>query len=202
MSGAVAMSARKGGAVHRRGGTVFVYAMMIMAATGAGLAVMKPDRASVIAAALTFYLVASSLLTVRRTVADAHWLFATTMLWALATGTLAATFGMQALQRSPARLDGYPAGLYFFFAAVAVTAALLDLRMLLARGIDGLHRMARHLWRMSFTLLVASASFFIGQAKVFPASARNPALLSLPVLAVLLFMIYWLFRILVRRRGA
>ena len=198
--GAVAMCASKGGKLHRRTGTVFVYAMMVMAATGATLAAFKPDRASVIAGALAFYLVASSLLTVRRSVTDDRWLFTTMTLWALATGAVAVSFGLQAMGRTPARLDGYPGGLYFFFAAVAFGAALLDVRMLLARGIDGIHRIARHLWRMSFALLLASASFFIGQAKVFPEYMRNRALLALPVLAVLLFMIYWLHRVLVRRR--
>ena len=194
------MFASKGGKLHRKSGTVFVYAMMVMAATGATLAAFKPDRASVVAGALAFYLVASSLLTVRRTVTDGRWLFATTALWGLLTGVVAVWFGLQALARTPARLDGYPAGLYVFFAVIAFGAAFLDVRMLLARGIDGIHRVARHLWRMSFALLLASASFFIGQAKVFPEYVRNRALLALPVLAVLLFMIYWLYHVLVRRR--
>ncbi len=196
------MFAAKGGKLHRKSGTVFVYAMMIMAATGATLAVLKPERASVIAGALAFYFVASSLLTVRRTPANARWMFMAMMLCALLTGAFAVIFGIQALGRTPARLDGFPAGLYFFFAVVAFVAAFLDVRVLLAGGIEGRHRIARHLWRMSIALLLASASFFIGQAKVFPEFMRNRALLAVPVLAVLVFMIYWLHRVLVRRRLA
>ena len=42
-------------------------------------------------------------------------------------------------------------------------------------------------------------SFFIGQAKVIPEPIRIPGLLALPVLAVLLTMFYWLWRIRMRR---
>jgi hypothetical protein len=52
---------------------------------------------------------------------------------------------------------------------------------------------------MSFALLIAALSFFIGQAKVIPKPIRIPGLLALPVLAVLLTMVYWLWRIRVRR---
>jgi hypothetical protein len=42
-------------------------------------------------------------------------------------------------------------------------------------------------------------SFFIRQAKVIPKPIRIPGLLALPVLAVLVTMLYWLWRVRVRR---
>jgi hypothetical protein len=42
-------------------------------------------------------------------------------------------------------------------------------------------------------------SFFIGQAQVFPRPIRIMPMLALPVLAVLLTMLYWLWRVRVRR---
>ena len=38
-------------------------------------------------------------------------------------------------------------------------------------------------------------SFFIGQAKVIPKPIRIRGLLALPVLAVLVTMLYWLWRV-------
>ena len=52
---------------------------------------------------------------------------------------------------------------------------------------------------MCFALFIAALSFFIGQAQVIPKPIRIMPLLALPVLAVLLTMLYWLWRIRVRR---
>jgi hypothetical protein len=52
---------------------------------------------------------------------------------------------------------------------------------------------------MSYALFVATMSFFIGQAKVIPPALRIPGLLALPVVAVLVTMLYWLWRVRVRR---
>ena len=82
------------------------------------------------------------------------------------------------------------------FGAVALLAGMGDLRALLARGLEGAQRTARHLWRMCFALSIAAASFFLGQASLFPEAVRNPLLLGIPVLLVLALMLYWLLRLL------
>lgn len=196
VAGAVALSVQKGGVVHRGSGLVFVVTMVIMAATGAALAAFIPERLSVLAGGLTLYLVVTSLLTVRPPPLEdrsIHWL-------ALAVGAgvalLGITFGIEALNREDGQLDGFPAPLYFIFAAVAAFGALADLRMLRSAPLAGHRRIARHLWRMCLALFIATASFFLVQAQVFPEALRNFTLLSVPVLAVLLIMAYWLIRVL------
>ena len=52
---------------------------------------------------------------------------------------------------------------------------------------------------MSFALFIAAMSFFIGQMKVMPKAMRIPGLLALPVLAVLVTLLYWLWRVRIRR---
>jgi hypothetical protein len=52
---------------------------------------------------------------------------------------------------------------------------------------------------MSFALFIAALSFFIGQAQVIPKPIRILPLLALPVLAVLVTMIYWLWRVRTKR---
>ncbi len=42
---------------------------------------------------------------------------------------------------------------------------------------------------------IATSSFFLGQAKVFPEAIRNPALLAVPVLLVLVAVVYWFVRV-------
>ena len=48
---------------------------------------------------------------------------------------------------------------------------------------------------MSFALLIAAISFFIGQAKGIPQPIRIVPLLMVPPLAVLAAMFYWLWRV-------
>ena len=71
--------------------------------------------------------------------------------------------------------------------------------MMRSGPLEGARRIARHLWRMSFALFIAALSFFIGQAKVLPEAIRIPGLLALPVLAVLVTMFYWLWRVRAKR---
>jgi hypothetical protein len=73
------------------------------------------------------------------------------------------------------------------------------LRVLRSGALTRAARLARHLWRMSFALLIATMSFFLGQAKGIPSPIRIPALLALPVLAVLVTMLYWLWRVRIRQ---
>lgn len=92
-----------------------------------------------------------------------------------------------------------PAFPFVMFGVVGLLASVGDVRMIRSGALAGARRLARHLWRMSFALFIASISFFIGQAKVFPKPVRIPGLLALPVLAVLVTMFYWLWRVRVRQ---
>jgi hypothetical protein len=96
--------------------------------------------------------------------------------------------------------NGIPAFPFFLFGVVGLLASAGDLRMIRSGALRGVPRLARHLWRMSFALFVAAMSFFIGQAKVIPKPIRIPGLLALPVLAVLVTMLYWLWRVRAKRR--
>jgi len=198
-SGAVALYALKGAMLHRKSGMLFVLAMLVMSASGAVMAVLKPEMLSVIAGVLTFYLVITALLTVRRP-AGSRWIDFGAMLVALTIGIAGIYFGFEALNSPTGTKDGFPAPPYFIFGAVALLAGLLDIRMLLARGIQGAHRLARHLWRMCFALLISTASFFLGQAQFFPEPIRIIPLLAIPVVLVLLLMLYWLARVLFMQR--
>jgi peptidoglycan/LPS O-acetylase OafA/YrhL len=191
-SGAVALSAPKGGNLHRTSGMIFVYAMLVLSISGAIMAALKPERVSVIAGMLTFYLVITALLTVRRREPGFHWKDASATVFALLVGLLSIMFAIQGLGGSDA---GYtPIG--FIFGIVALLAGLGDLRMMLAHSLPWTQRIARHLWRMCLALWIAAASFFLGQADEFPEALRIMPLLCTPVLLVLLLMFYWLVRVL------
>jgi uncharacterized membrane protein YfcA len=206
IAGAVALSVTKGGNIHRRSGLMFVASMLFMSASGAAIAAFISVRISVVAGLLTFYLVSTSLLTVRRIGNHNRRIEMAGMLFGFVTGVLGIMFGAMALQTESGALDRYPAAIYFVFGCVALIGATLDARMLLskvakvAKGISGKHRIARHLWRMCFGMYMATSAFFLGQAKLFPDILRHAWLLAVPVLMVVLAMLYWLTRTLFARR--
>src|SRR5688572_16326553 len=69
LAGFTALYAAKGDWLHRKAGTIFSWAMLLMTALGAGLALSSnPNRPTVVAGLLSFYLVATGLLTVIRSV--------------------------------------------------------------------------------------------------------------------------------------
>jgi uncharacterized membrane protein len=199
-SGAVALYAAKGAGLHRKAGMVFVYTMLVMSASGAVMAALKHQTGSVIAGVLTFYLVLTGLVTVRRPALEFHGVDAVAMLVALAVGIAGFKFGSEALAADAATKAASPPVAYFVFGTVALLAALGDLRILLAPRSHAAARMARHLWRMCFALFVATGSFFLGQPRLFPKALRSSGVLALPVLWVLLAMFYWLARVWLRRR--
>lgn len=198
VAGFAALYSAKGGRLHRRSGLVFVYALVTMAATGAAIAAFHGGEASVIAGVLAAYLVITALTTVRPRTARSRWLDPGAMLVAWAIGFASLALGVQAMALGGAR-EGIPAVVLFKFAIVALLGAAGDLRVLRSGPRTGPHRLARHLWRMCFALYIATASFFLGQADKLPAAIRSPFLLALPVLAVVGTMVYWLWRVRIRR---
>jgi uncharacterized membrane protein len=196
--GGVAAAVRKGQRLHRAFGTVFFVSMLIMSALGAYLAVFGPEpaagaappKASVAVGTLTLYLVATAWMTVRRQESCVGVFETGACLLALGTAAALLIFGLQAAK---GRSGEYAP--YFVFAAFAVFAAGLDVKMILHGGLSGSARLARHLWRVCFALFFATSFFFIGQQKVMPSFMHgSPILVALGV-APLALMIFWLIRI-------
>lgn len=194
LTGFTALYALKGAAVHKRSGLIFVCAMLIMAGSGATLAVIKSQPANIIGGFVAIYLVSTGFLTLDRRDGRFHPIDAAAMALAVTIGVASTTLGVSVLHNSTGTIDGAPPVLLFVFGAVTLLAALGDLRMILARGIHGKPRLVRHLWRMCFATFVATGSFFIGQAKVFPKPMRIFPLLAIPAFLPLVLMLYWLAR--------
>jgi uncharacterized membrane protein len=202
LSGYVALYVKKGAVVHRRSGMVFVGAMLTMCVGGALLAALRLSAWSVInmtAALTTPYLVLTSLATVRALTSWSRRMDVGLMGLAFSIGLTMLTLGVTALANGGS-WNGVPAFPFFLFGFVGLIGGSGDLAVLRSGARRGTARLTRHLWRMIFALFIAAMSFFIGQMKVIPKPIRIPGLLALPVLAVLVTLVYWLWR--VRRKRA
>lgn len=199
VSGYAALYATKGASIHRRIGMVFVYSMLTMCTMGGILAIAHNAAPGINlpAALITGSMVITGLTTVRpvSSVTRGIDLFAT--LVTLSVGLVNITYAVQALANGGTR-NGIPAFPFVLFGTVGILATIGDVRIMRSGPLVGTRRVARHLWRMSFALLVAALSFFIGQAKVIPKPIRIMPLLATPLLAVIATMFYWLWRVRMR----
>ena len=203
VAGTIAMFARKGSPLHRRSGLAFVGTMLAMTASAFLMAAfLRPNRLNVVAALVTFYLVGTGLLTIRWPLQRVRGATMAFMTMALLTGAFALNLGVQAAHNVDGSIDGMPPQPIFLFACITLLAALGDARQLRARSIGSDQRLVRHLWRMCLSMFIATASFFLGQAKVFPTPLRKSGLLAIPVLLVLAVRVFWLVRVpWLKRRG-
>jgi uncharacterized membrane protein len=190
VSGGIAMLVRKGESVHRLAGNVFFVAMLAMTTSAFVVAVIREQTYNVTASTLTLYLVLTSWVAATRKDGEAGWFEAAAMLGGFAVAANSIRYG---------QLGGDLVEVHYVFGSVAALGALLDVSVLLRRGVSGRQRVARHLWRMSFALLIATSAYFVGQPKFVPQILRETQLNLVPIFAVLLLLLFWLARVLFTR---
>lgn len=195
LSGFLAMTLRKGSGLHAAAGNVFFISMLCMSSSGAYIAeFMRPNKANLLVAVLTFYLVATAWVTARRRDGKPGLFDRIALLLIFADGVGGVIWGIQAASSPRGLKDGMPAFLYFMFGSLALLCAALDVRMIRRGGFVGGKRIARHLLRMCFALLITTFSLYPGQARLFPASART-SLLYVPHVLLIGSMLLWTVRV-------
>lgn len=200
LAGVLSMMFRKGSGRHRAAGDVFTVAMLSMATSAVYLALfVKPNMLNAVVGMLTVYLVSTGWWAARRKDGGTGRFDLGALLFILAVGMVALSFGLEAAASTSGTKNGMPAGLYFFFGSMSLLGAVSDVRMFRRGGLAGGHRIARHLWRMGLALLLALFSFFPGQAKLF-SGRSGTGILLIPHLFVLASTLYWRFRVMRRKR--
>jgi len=192
--GAVALSVKKGGTIHRRGGLLFVYAMLVMGTTAAILG-------NVGGGLMAIYFVVTALTTVRPMSPWARRINVAALVLVAGLASLDILGGVKAFNSPRGSLNGVPFAMFFFLATVMVLAAIGDVRIMRFGVPRGGLRLARHLWRMCFALFIAAGSFFSIRervAKILPEPLTTAPMRMLPILLIFGAMFYWLWR--VRRR--
>jgi uncharacterized membrane protein len=206
VSGTAALFARKAGRLHRRAGTLFVASMSATAIMAVLLGFLVPDPLNIVIGLFTLYLVVTAWLTVRRKsgtvgLGERIALLVAIILcapFAIVSVQLAA--GLDPMLHSTVRLEGPVLVAIYVFTSVLALAVIGDARLVVAGGISGVPRIARHLWRMCLGLTLATGSAFTnGLARLLPAAYQVPWAFFLPQLVPLGMMVFWLFRI--RSRG-
>jgi uncharacterized membrane protein len=200
--GAVALSVKKGGTLHRRGGLLFVCSMLVLGTTAALLGFRKsPTDGNVFGGLMTVYFVGTALATVRPASAWTRRTNVAALTVAVGLALVDIAGGVKAFNSPRGLLNGVPFVMHFFIAGVMILAATGDVRIVRFGGPRGGPRLARHLWRMCFALFIAAGSFFSIRervAKILPEPFTTAPMRALPIILVFGAMFYWLWR--VRRR--
>lgn len=189
LSGAVAVTARKGGLLHARSGTWFFGAMLVLGVTASILEPFRSPPGSPLSGILVLYFVATSWVTARRRDGTTGKFESIACAVALA-GAVAIAWGGFTGATTPAGR-----GPVFAIAGVCLLAGLLDLNAILRPKLSTAQRISRHLWRMCFAFFIATGSFFLGQQQVMPQAIRGSPILFVLAFAPLALMLFWLVRL-------
>lgn len=192
-AGATALIARKGAPAHRAAGAHFVVAMIGMATTAAIIG--KKDAGNIVAGALTIYSVLTGWATARRGEKTAGRFEGVAGLVALSCALGGYWSAYLIATGAKAADNPYIVTATIIISTVMALAAIGDFSVVLRRGLAGRQRIARHLWRMCFGLVIAVGSFAAQGARVLPDwFPGGPAILaSLGV--VIATMAFWLARV-------
>ncbi len=184
----------KGSDTHKRVGLGYFYAMLALGSTGAAVATLRSIPLSLLNGLLVCYFVLTSLSTIRAGRAQRRkldWMLAGFGA-ALLLGYVLAVFVARGMPGG--MLGGFEVAAYVVFGLVTAMAVFGDLRYIRSGPRSPGARLVRHLWRMFFPLFMATAAFFLGQAKLFPVEIQQPSYLFVPVLLVLGAMLFWVCR--------
>lgn len=202
LSGFLSMLFRKGSGLHSMAGNVFFVSMLTMSTSAVFIATfLHPNRVNVLVGLLTFYLVATAWWAARRRDGGTSLFDVAGLVFVLGVAALSFAAGVEAADSAGGTKDGMSAGFYFIFGLLPFLGGVSDIRMLRRGGVTGPRRIARHLYRMCFALMIATFSFFPGQAKLFSGWLRESGVLLIPHLFLIGSLIYWRFRV-GRKRSA
>jgi hypothetical protein len=197
-AGFFALAFRKGGKWHRVSGRVFVCAMIATGITATAISLYE-GKESFAGGVVTAYLVFTAYTTVKPLPGAGRQVDIGLTVMAFVFATLGYFRAVDALGRPGSQVEGVPAGMMFFMTTIVMLAAIGDARMVLAGGVTGARRLARHLWRMCFGLFIASGSFLIGQMKFIPEPIRIGPLVVVVAVSPLVMLLYWMWRVRLRQ---
>ena len=206
--GAVALSVKKGGPIHRRSGLLFVYAMAVMGTSASVLGLRKGGvtDGNVMGGLLTLYFVGTALTAVRPASRSTRLINVVGLTFALTLALGAIVNGVKAFNGPRLSPGGVPfrtiGVVSIIIGTVLLLAAIGDVRVMRFGMPRGRPRLARHLWRMCFALFIAAGSFFSIRARVatiLPDPLTTGPMRALPILLLFGAMFYWLWRLRGRR---
>lgn len=194
VGGFAAMLFPKGGTLHKFAGKTFFYTMLGLCFSGTYLTFSRSLQFTFFLAIFSLYLLLTGWYAMARkgssiTLFDKVGFY---VISAIGIGTLIlSVLGWSLNWYYPPAEPPYPG--YLIFVVFSAFLAYWDYQLLVAKVLVGTKRLVRHLWRMYFSLFIATTIFFGGNSNILPEALRTELLLTVPIVSVLMFMFGWLF---------
>lgn len=195
IAGFAAFSVKKGERIHRMVGAIFVMTMTILTVSGLWMSIARNILFTVFLSAIAFHTFFTGWATagvarpIGRIITKWSYLFSGAI-------TIGALYGGALAAKAPgAVLNDLPPFAFYTIAAVSLLIFILDFLFALNSNPAERNRIIRHLWRMGFSFFLATGIFFFGNNHVLPEVLRTPLLLSVPVIVVILWTIYFSVRV-------
>lgn len=193
-SGFAALALRKGATSHRATGAVFLIAMTLLTASGLWMSLSRGILFTMFLSGIAFHTfftgwgAAALARPVGRLVTRASpYLSGTITIGALLGGAIAA--------KAPRGvLNDLPSAAFVIVAIAALIICVSDIVFTNAASPSDQRRIARHAWRLGFSMFLATGIFFFGNNHVLPAALRTPLFLATPVVTVIVWTFYHLLR--------
>lgn len=195
LSGFAVILFKKGSQLHKRIGKIFFYAMMVLGLTGAIIGFARWIPLSALNGLLVCYFVLTSLLAIQKENQVILQIERILACFAAALVISYLLFGNMARTMPEGMLAGFGSMTYFVFGFIAAFALASDVHYFLQQSLSVHSRRIRHLWRMFFPLFMATAAFFLGQAKLFPPQIQQSLVITMPVIIVIAAMLFWVVRV-------
>ena len=190
-AGGAAFALRMGSTSHRRAGRVFAVCMLLLCASGLYMSFSR----SILFTAFLSVFAAHAVATGWAAAADRPGRSKTPVMAGLvviaATAAASLLSGLWVSTLPTGELDGLRQEAFYCLGVIASAITLADY-IALRRGLaEQRRRIARHVWRMGFSLFIASFIFFFGNSAVLPEPMQHPAGLAAPVMAVVALTLFW-----------
>lgn len=196
LTGWVASTAAKGKQLHRLSGRTFVVAMFASYLVAMFVAPFLDHgaRPNTVAAVLALYLLVSGVYAARQGEFAATWREKLGLAIAAMITGAGIWFAIIGFHHESGTVDGSPPQAFALFIVTGIAALIDEIRVLVKGTLTRMEMVRRHLWRMSASFFIASASFFVGQPQVFPDWFNATPLPFLLSFSPLILMAWFLFR--------
>lgn len=195
VTAALAMFAKKGGALHRKAGSYFTVSMMVMLISGIAAAYLKNSIGDMMLGAIVMYTVFTAWLTVHHKKNETGLLEVTALIWVVG-------FAIAAFAISMGWREEEAPFAYLNWGGLAIFFALGDIRNLYHLGLSGTQRIIRHVLRIGFSLVWAALAFTDKIVKMMGANVKNMQgeqlllIVGIPTMLILISILYWIIKIL------
>tara|TARA_R110002095_G_scaffold72980_3_gene62108 strand:+ start:461 stop:1147 length:687 start_codon:yes stop_codon:yes gene_type:complete len=193
----VALSAKKGTALHRKAGTYFTISMLIMLTSGFVAAFLKDSTGDMFLSSVVMYTVFTAWLTVHHKKNETGFLEGVALVWIIAVAI--AAFLMSSSSNSS---DVATPNLYFFWTGFSLLCAVGDVRNLYLAGLSGIQRLIRHVWRIGFSIIWAALALTDKIVKMRGSNVKEMPeeqvlyIVAVPTMFILTIFLYWIINIL------